>query len=151
MHTGVGHRIAPDQLVHLVDVDVVLVAVVTLPMLLGPACASSSFCRFMFGLSSQPSGVSPALICLFASRVFRFFGTFSAVGGGVAKAFPTKNLNTWSQLKHFGPKSIGGLFNSNNSAWLWGSALTSSGICSAANFVGSSNDSGSGQPIGYDK
>jgi len=33
----IGHRITPDQLVFLVDVDVILVAVVALAMLLGPA------------------------------------------------------------------------------------------------------------------
>ncbi len=38
VHAGIRDRIAPDQLVLFVDVDVVLVAVVALAVLLGPAC-----------------------------------------------------------------------------------------------------------------
>ena len=59
---------------------------------------------------------------------------FAAGGGGIAKLLPTKNLNTISQAGYFGPKSLGGLFNSQNSAWLWGASSVSAGVGAAANF-----------------
>jgi hypothetical protein len=47
-----------------IDGDVVLVAVEALVILLGP-----SFCAFLASSSSRPSGVLPALIASFSSRV----------------------------------------------------------------------------------
>jgi hypothetical protein len=60
---------------------------------------------------------------------------WGGVGGGLAKyAFPTKNLNTWAQAQHFGPRSFGGLFGSANAGLNLGSFGTSSGVGGAANF-----------------
>ncbi len=70
---GIGDGIAADDLVRAVDVDVVLVAEIGAPTLLGPArivrlrslgpmaLARSPFCASLAGLFCQSSGVSPAL------------------------------------------------------------------------------------------
>jgi hypothetical protein len=50
--------------------------------------------------------------------------------------FPTKNLNTWAQAQHFGPKTFGGLFGSSNAATNLGSFGASSGVGTASNFPG---------------
>lgn len=57
VHTGVCDTVAPDQLVFLVDVDVVVVTVVALAVLLGPAC-------ILIFLSLHVGYVVPAFRCL---------------------------------------------------------------------------------------
>jgi hypothetical protein len=61
---------------------------------------------------------------------------FSGIGGGIAKALPTKTLNTLSQAVDFGPSNVSGLFSSKYSAWFWGGAFSSAGIGSASYFGG---------------
>jgi hypothetical protein len=59
---------------------------------------------------------------------------WGAIGGGISKYFPTKNLNTWSQASYFGPSTIAGLFGSGN-AWINnGGAAASAAVGAAANF-----------------
>jgi len=53
---------------------------------------------------------------------------WGGLGGGLAKFLPTKNLNSWSQARYFGPTTANGLFASSNSAWFWGGTFGSSGI-----------------------
>ena len=61
---------------------------------------------------------------------------WAAGGGALAKAMPTNTLNSLAQAKHFGAKTLGGLFGSTNSGWYWGSTLTSSALGTGTNYFG---------------
>ena len=85
MNRRVRHLVTPDQLVLAVNVDVILVAIVTLAVLLRPARLRVLLPAFAT-LSAQASGDSPLLsdpefiegrrmICSFSSRLLRWMGT----------------------------------------------------------------------------
>ena len=62
---------------------------------------------------------------------------WGSLGGAAAKgAFPTKNLNSWSQATHFGPRTISGLFGSANARTNLGAMAAASGIGAAVAFPG---------------
>ena len=60
---------------------------------------------------------------------------YGAIGGGISKYLPTRNLNTWSQASYFGASTIEGLFGSSNAWWNNGGALASGAVGAAANFL----------------
>ena len=74
VHRGIAHVMVTHQLVTAVDVDVVLVAVMALAVF-PVQRASQSFRRSLAGFSFHASGVSPALIVAFSSRLLRCLGT----------------------------------------------------------------------------
>jgi RHS repeat-associated protein len=64
---------------------------------------------------------------------------WSAVGGGIAKLVPTKNLNTLKQAAAFGPKTVSGAVGSRNAAANLSSFAVSSAVGAVSNFSGSSS------------
>ncbi len=74
VHRGIAHVMVTHQLVTAVDVDVVLVAVMALAVF-PVQRASQSFRRSLAGFSFHASGVSPALMVAFSSRLLRYLGT----------------------------------------------------------------------------
>ncbi|NJL29178.1 MAG: RHS repeat-associated core domain-containing protein, partial [Thermoanaerobaculia bacterium] len=62
-------------------------------------------------------------------------GLWAGIGGGMGKLFfKTKNLNTIAQATNFAPRTIGGLFRTQNAWWNLTSQGASAGIGGAANF-----------------
>jgi len=59
---------------------------------------------------------------------------YGGLGGGLAKAFPTKNLNTLNQAEHFGASTLGGLVGSANGASNLGAGFTSAGVGAISTF-----------------
>ena len=61
---------------------------------------------------------------------------WGVAGGALGKAMPTNTLNSIAQANHFGPTTVQGLFGSTNSAWFWGSTLSSAVLGATSNWGG---------------
>lgn len=74
MHRRIRHRIAPNELVLFIDIDMILVAIVTYTMLDGPPVLRI-FLTGLGGMALPVGGcMGPVLMAAFSSLVFRRFG-----------------------------------------------------------------------------